>query len=132
MVRLAIHLPYETKIVGSVSYSWMYPIERSLCTLKQYFQNKAHPQGSIIEAYVMNKLGTFCSHYLSGMKTQFTRDEQNDDNIPDDEVIGEFKIFKQIIRSLSASSLQTPSQEEKRLFHRYILNNVDEILEYCK
>ncbi|KAA0041912.1 CACTA en-spm transposon protein [Cucumis melo var. makuwa] len=39
--------------------------------------------------------------------------------------------LKQKVRSLGVSSLRTLSQEEKR-FHWYILNNVDEILEYRK
>ncbi|TYK11066.1 uncharacterized protein E5676_scaffold73G00520 [Cucumis melo var. makuwa] len=87
MVHLAVHLPYETKITGPVSYSWMYPIERSLCTLKQYVRNKARPEGSIAEAYVMNKSSTFCSHYLRGIETRFTRDERNDDIIVENEVL---------------------------------------------
>ncbi|KAL0554972.1 hypothetical protein IC582_008903 [Cucumis melo] len=73
MVHLAVHLPYETKITGPVSYSWMYPIERGLRTLKQYVRNKARPEGSIAEAYVMNESSTFCSRYLRGIETRFTR-----------------------------------------------------------
>ena len=111
MVHLVTHLPNETKVANLVSYSWMYPIEISLRTLKQSVQNKAHPKGSIVEAYVMNESNTFCntdtfcSYYVSVIETQFTRDEQNDDFIPDDEVIGEFKIFKQKVQPLGASSL---------------------------
>ncbi|KAA0046599.1 uncharacterized protein E6C27_scaffold114G001400 [Cucumis melo var. makuwa] len=92
--------------VGYTMESWMYPIEISLRTLKQSVQNKAHPKGSIVEAYVMNESNTFCntdtfcSYYVSVIETQFTRDEQNDDFIPDDEVIGEFKIFKQKVQPL--------------------------------
>ncbi|KAA0051011.1 uncharacterized protein E5676_scaffold675G00870 [Cucumis melo var. makuwa] len=105
------------------SYSWMYLIERSLRTLKQYIQNKVHPKGSIVEAYVMNESCTYCSHYLSGIETRFTRDERNDDTIPKDELIDEFEIFKQKVRPLGASSLQTLSQKEKHLFHCYIFKN---------
>ena len=94
----------------------MYPIERSLCTLKQYIWNEVRLDGYIAEAYVMNESDTFCSRYLSGIKTRFTRDEQNDDTISDDEVIDEFKIFKQNVRPLGVSSLQTLSLEEKRSF----------------
>ena len=42
----------------------------------------------------MNESYTFCLQYLSGIETRFTRDEQNDDNILDDKVIGEFAIFR--------------------------------------
>ncbi|KAL0546349.1 hypothetical protein IC582_016257 [Cucumis melo] len=87
MVHLAVHIPYETKITGPVSYSWMYPIERILRTLKQYVRNKARPEGSIAEGYVMNESSTFCSRYLRGIETRFTRDERNDDTIVENEVI---------------------------------------------
>ena len=117
MVHLAIHLSYETKIADSISYSWMYPIERSLRTLKQYVRNKARPEGSIAEPYMMNESWTFCSQYLSGIETQCTRDEQNDDNISNDEVMGEFEVFIKKVWPLGASSIQTLSQEEKHLFH---------------
>ncbi|KAA0025990.1 CACTA en-spm transposon protein [Cucumis melo var. makuwa] len=73
---------------------------RSVC-------NKVCPEGSIVEAYVMNESCTFCSLYLSGIETRFTRDEKDDDTILEVE-------------------------EEKCLFYRYILNNVDEILKYRK
>ena len=132
MVHLVVHLSYEIKVTGLVSYSWMYLIERSLRTLKQYIRNKVHPEGSIVEAYVMNESCTYCSHYLSGIETRFTRDERNDDTTPKDKLIGEFEIFKQKVRPLGASSLQTLSQKEKHLFHCYIFKNVNEISEYHK
>ena len=40
MIHLAIHLPYEAKIVGPVCYSWMYPIEWSLRTWRIMFKLK--------------------------------------------------------------------------------------------
>ncbi|KAA0054539.1 hypothetical protein E6C27_scaffold24G003230 [Cucumis melo var. makuwa] len=65
----------------------MYPIERSLRTLKQYVRNKARPEGSIAEGYVMNESSTFCSRYLRGIETRFTRDERNDDTTVENEVL---------------------------------------------
>ena len=99
---------------------------------EKYVWNKERPKGSIVEAYVMNESNTFFSRYLTSIETWFTRDEWNDDTILEDEVIGEFKIFKQKVWPLSASSLRTLSQEEKRFFYWYILNNVDKISEYHK
>ncbi|TYK03698.1 CACTA en-spm transposon protein [Cucumis melo var. makuwa] len=97
-----------------------------------YVRNKVRPEESIAEAYVMNELSTFCSSYLSAIETRFTRDERNDDTILDDEVIGEVENFEQKVRPSGMSSLRTLSREEKRLFHWYIFNNVDEILEFRK
>ncbi|KAA0063909.1 CACTA en-spm transposon protein [Cucumis melo var. makuwa] len=78
----------------------------------------------------MNESSTFCSRYLRGIETRFTRDEGNDDTIIEDEVIGDFENFKQKVRLLGASSVRAISHEKKRLFHWYILNNADEISEY--
>ncbi|TYJ98100.1 zinc finger BED domain-containing protein DAYSLEEPER-like [Cucumis melo var. makuwa] len=55
VVHLAVHLPYEEKVTSLINYNWMYLNERSLCTLKHYVWNKARPEGSIIETYVMNE-----------------------------------------------------------------------------
>ncbi|XP_012840363.1 PREDICTED: uncharacterized protein LOC105960705 [Erythranthe guttata] len=54
MVHLAMHLPREVMLGGPVQYRWMYPIERYLGTLKGYVRNKARPEGSIAEAYIVN------------------------------------------------------------------------------
>ena len=64
MVYLAIHLSYEAMLAGLVQSRWMYPFERALGTYKQYVCNKARPEGSIVEAYVVNESLTFCSMYL--------------------------------------------------------------------
>ena len=55
MVHLVVHLPYETKVVGPISYSWMYPIGRNRRTVKQYVRNKARPDGFIVKGYLMNE-----------------------------------------------------------------------------
>ncbi|TYJ97044.1 uncharacterized protein E5676_scaffold506G001100 [Cucumis melo var. makuwa] len=103
----------DKKGFTSCRSGWMYPIERSLRTLKQYVINKACPKGSIAEAYVMNESSTFCSRYLRGIETRFTRDERHDDTIVEDEVIGDFEIFKQKVRPLGAPKVRAISQEEK-------------------
>ena len=46
--------------------------------------------------------------------------------------IDEFEVFVQKVRPLGVSRLRSISQEEKQLFHWYILGNVDEIAEYRK
>ena len=47
---------------------------------------------------------TFCSRYLSGIETQFYRDEENDDSIPKDEILGQFEVLVQKVRSLGKRS----------------------------
>ncbi|GKV13761.1 hypothetical protein SLEP1_g24743 [Rubroshorea leprosula] len=79
MVHLIMHLAEEVKLGGPVAYRWMCPIERFLLTLKNYVSNKAHPEGSIAEAYLSNECLTFCSRYLEGVETRFNRPLRNDD-----------------------------------------------------
>ncbi|CAL5394420.1 unnamed protein product [Camellia sinensis] len=79
MVHLAIHLPHEAILGGPVQYRWMYPIERLLGTLKGYVANRARPEGSIAEAYIVKECLTFCSMYLGGVETVFNREERNVD-----------------------------------------------------
>ncbi|KAA0047934.1 CACTA en-spm transposon protein [Cucumis melo var. makuwa] len=52
---------------------------------KDYVRNKARLERSIVEVYVMNESSTFCSRYLRGIETRFTRDGRNDDTIVEDE-----------------------------------------------
>ena len=42
----------------------MYLVERYLRTVKGYVRNKAHPEGSIAEAYIAEECLTFCSRVL--------------------------------------------------------------------
>ncbi|KAL0560127.1 hypothetical protein IC582_000521 [Cucumis melo] len=104
MVHLPVHLSWEARIVGPVGYSWMYPIERSLRYLKQYVRNKARPEGSIAEAYVINESLNFCSMYVRGIETRFNRGDRNNDDIDDEEInnCGQ-SIFSQHIRWLGGA-----------------------------
>ncbi|XP_042950023.1 uncharacterized protein LOC122282129 [Carya illinoinensis] len=61
MVHLAIHLPDEALLAGPVQYRWMYPFERYMGKFKRYVRNRAHPEGSIAEAYLHVECLTFCS-----------------------------------------------------------------------
>lgn len=64
MEHLPIHLVYEAKVGGPVQYRWMNPFERFLHTLKKKVKNKAHEEGSICEAYLLEETSIFCSHYF--------------------------------------------------------------------
>ncbi|KAF7139945.1 hypothetical protein RHSIM_Rhsim06G0120600 [Rhododendron simsii] len=79
MVHLAVHLPREAILGGPVHYRWMYPIERFLGTLKQFVSNRARPEGSIAEAYIVKECITFCSMYLDEVETVHNRPQRNED-----------------------------------------------------
>ncbi|KAL6327397.1 hypothetical protein AAG906_019710 [Vitis piasezkii] len=119
---VTVHLPREAKLAGPVSYRWMYPFERNLGTLKKYVRNKARPEGSIAEAYTVNEALTFCSMYLHGIETCFTRDERNEDN-REEQASGHLSIFSQQARPIGGRQLQQLSKEELEKAHWYVINN---------
>ncbi|KAF5442008.1 hypothetical protein F2P56_036986 [Juglans regia] len=80
MVHLVIHLVAECKLGGPVHYRWMYPVERYLHRLKFHVRNKAAPEGSIAEGYLLEELLTFCSRYLESAQTVFNRPSRNPDD----------------------------------------------------
>ncbi|GFS46240.1 hypothetical protein Acr_00g0100990 [Actinidia rufa] len=71
MVHLAIHLPREALLGGPVQYRWMYPFERFLGALKKFVSNRARPEGSIAEAYIVKewdherKMHNFYGHLIN-------------------------------------------------------------------
>ncbi|KAJ9566906.1 LOW QUALITY PROTEIN: hypothetical protein OSB04_002872 [Centaurea solstitialis] len=115
MVHLCLH-PNEAILGGPVHFRWMYPIERSMAVYKRYVRNRACPEGSIAEAYVVNEALTFCSMYFRGIETRFNRPERNDDR-PVGPPFG-----KRTTLSLDP--------QLKRKAEWYILNNCTEIEDY--
>ncbi|KAL6323438.1 hypothetical protein AAG906_039008 [Vitis piasezkii] len=87
-------------------------LDQNLGTLKKYVTNKARPEGSIAEAYTVNEALTFCSMYLHGIETCFTRDERNEDNLEE-----------QATRPIGGRQLQQLSKEELEKAHWYVINN---------
>uniref|UniRef100_A0A803N3I5 DUF4218 domain-containing protein n=1 Tax=Chenopodium quinoa TaxID=63459 RepID=A0A803N3I5_CHEQI len=72
----------EVKLGGLVQYRWMYPIERYLAHLKSHVANKAQPEGSIAEDYLLEETIRFCSRYLEGVKNVFNKPKRIDDDSP--------------------------------------------------
>lgn len=129
MVHLAVHLPHEAILRGPVHYRWMYPIERFLKTLKQYVCNKAHPEGSIAEAYIDTECLTFYSMYLEGIETRFNREERNYDGDHSKHVKG-LHVFTQKVRPLGAPQIIELSAKDFNKARYYVLNISEEISSY--
>lgn len=100
-------------------------VERYLAHLKSHVTNKAQPEGSIVEGYMLEETIMFCSRFLEGVKTIFNRPKRNDDDIPNSSnylynsggrVIGKEHNFKLDDKSLKQA-------------HRYVLLHCDEMKE---
>ncbi|GJT33273.1 hypothetical protein Tco_0923692 [Tanacetum coccineum] len=64
---------------GPIRPRWMFPFERYMKKLKGYVRNKAKPEGSIAEGYVVEEALTFSSHYFRDVTTKFNCLDRNVD-----------------------------------------------------
>ncbi|KAL6569968.1 hypothetical protein OROMI_014482 [Orobanche minor] len=95
----------------------------SLCEVKQSVRNKAHPEGSVAEAYITRECLTFCSMYLQGIETRFNRDERNSDIGTDDSLW----IFSQKCRHLGAAEYVQLSEDKFKDMQWFVFQNCEEI-----
>ena len=99
--------------------------------LKGFVANKAHPEGSIAEAYISKECTTFCLMYLNGFETVFNREERNDDG--GDHGLG-LAIFSQKVRPFGlinrAPDVPLHEREMAQWFVLYNSFDMEQYLEY--
>ncbi|XP_021850392.2 uncharacterized protein [Spinacia oleracea] len=123
MVHLLIHLVEEVKLGGPVHYRWMYPIERYLAFLKSHVSNKAQPEGSIAEGYLLWETISFCSRYLESVETIFNRPKRNEDGVPD---INNY-LYGSAGRVVGMKKNVRVDDKILKQAHRYVLLHSDEM-----
>jgi hypothetical protein len=64
MTHLVLHVVKELAICGLVHSRWMYPVERTLGTLKKYVRNRARPEASMASGYVLDETPGFVTEYM--------------------------------------------------------------------
>lgn len=91
--------------------------------LKSHVTNKAKPEGSIAEGFLLEETIRFCSRYLEGVKTIFNIPNRIDDDIPNSNDYlynsGGRVIGKEVSFRLDDKSLKQA--------HRYVLLHSDVI-----
>jgi hypothetical protein len=130
MVHLAVHLPEEAILRGLVHYGWMYPIERRLGYLKGTVCNRAKPEGSIAEAYVVDECVSYCSRYLTNIETRFNKKDRNNDGkrvTSSDEL----RVFSTAAKGLGASKLNLYDSEYDQMAW-CVLDNCREVEKYME
>jgi hypothetical protein len=65
MEHLIVHLPYEARVGGPVTFRWMYQPERYMHDLRLKVHNKAKVEGSIIEAHIIQEITNYFLGYFS-------------------------------------------------------------------
>ena len=63
-VHLLIHLVDEVELVGVVSCHWMFFLERYMKKLKGFVQQRAKPEGSMVEGYISYESFYYASEYI--------------------------------------------------------------------
>ncbi|KAM6574690.1 hypothetical protein CsatA_023017 [Cannabis sativa] len=102
VIHLVLHFPEEAILGGPIFMRWMYPFERYMKKLKNYVGNKARPEGSIKESYVVDEALTFCSMYFKGVKTRFNRLDRNEDEV----VPRKLSVFQSQCRPITKGNLR--------------------------
>ncbi|OMO91602.1 hypothetical protein CCACVL1_07067 [Corchorus capsularis] len=129
MVHLTIHLASEAKVAGPVQFRWMYFVECYLRRLKSYVRNKARPEGSIAEAYIVQECMHFCSRYLHGTETRLNHAGRNDGRNGVHSHSG-LQVFSQVGEPLLGDKYEELSLTEWVEARMYVLQNCDEITEF--
>ncbi|XP_035835092.1 uncharacterized protein LOC118483704 [Helianthus annuus] len=132
MMHLCVHLPQEAILGGPVQSRWMYPIERYLGHLKKYVGNKAKPEGSIAEGYVVEEAITFCSHYLRGVESKLDKRDRNVDKTSSDARSFALDIFRLNGRGIGKKEVHMlPTNLMKKAIW-FIFNNCQEVQPYLE
>nr|GEU49243.1 DNA-directed RNA polymerase subunit beta' [Tanacetum cinerariifolium] len=123
----------EAGVGGPVQYRWMYPFERYLYHLKKKVKNKSRVESSIYEAYIMEEILNFCSHYFEPhVLTNSTRVRRNDDggnvNVREDVL----SIFKHPVRPSGNSKHRYFNDDEYETTIFYVLQNCEEIQPFLR
>ncbi|KAK4394213.1 hypothetical protein Sango_1892100 [Sesamum angolense] len=113
----------KARVGGPVQYRWMYPFERFLRELKKKVKNKAHIEVSIVEAYIVEEIGWFTSHYFEPHVTcKRSRPSRNDDLTREHERISH-DIFNHPSRRSGSLKKRYATGQERHMMETYVLCN---------
>jgi hypothetical protein len=127
MQHLILHLPYEARMGGPVQFTWCYPIERILKTLRKKCKNKGKIEASIASAVSMQEVSNFTILYYS-------------ENLPSvhnpllrynaDENDSSLSLFRGQLGKAGASTNKLLTNVEWRKIMLYLLTNLEEVDPY--
>ncbi|KAI3852417.1 hypothetical protein MKW92_012733, partial [Papaver armeniacum] len=97
--------------------------------LKSYVRNKACPEGSMAEAYLIEESLTMLTRYLNSTETKFNRVSRNEDyeQPPSHEKL---VVFRQSGRPVGAETFGTIEDSEMQQIQLYALQNTAEVEPY--
>lgn len=112
------------------TYSLILCLLRFLHSLKEKVGNKAHPEGSICESYILQETSTFTSYYFeSHVQSRRTRVPRNDEG-SEDQLVQPISIFNQHGRAAGPQKRKFIVGKEKDAAHLHVLLNCEEVDPY--
>ncbi|KAL0307625.1 UNVERIFIED_CONTAM: hypothetical protein Scaly_2560700 [Sesamum calycinum] len=130
MKHLIVHLPYEEHVGGPAQYRWMYPFERFLWDLKMKVKNKAHVEASNVEAYIIEEISLFTSHYFALQILCKRNNPRRIDELCMNDTPIHQSIFNYLDRASSASKNRWVNGSEHHIIEMYILTNCEIVIPY--
>jgi hypothetical protein len=130
MIHLPVHLDEEAKLGGPTCYRWMYPVEWYLRTVKGYVRNKAHPEGSIVEGYILEECLTFCSRFLD-VDTKENRVDRHE-TVTVNKPPSSLSICSEMDYKKRGQTVDEIPPDEFRKMRHYIICNCDEARPYVE
>lgn len=112
MSHLPVHLVLELFILGPTQVRWMYPIERTMMTLKNHVKNRARPEASIAHGYLLEETMGYATSYMHGFDVVRRRVWDAD---PED--CAEFEVLQ------GAPVDFTLSRTQRDAIHKFVLRN---------
>ncbi|KAM3222023.1 hypothetical protein P3L10_021293 [Capsicum annuum] len=123
MIHLTVHLVDEVKKGGQVHYRWMYFVERLLGHFKSLVGNKAQPEGSIAESYIVEEALTLYSRYFVEIESMLNRPKRVNDEPSQNEAYEKSSMFPQQGKHVGGFIAEPLTHLEKTQAHRYVLLN---------
>lgn len=114
-LHLLVHLVDEVQIAGTVHARWMFFLERFMKTLKGFVRQRARPEGSMAEGWLVQESCVYISEYLAGKKQNImphlwsTKD--------DDRLTGKVPQGKGVLKLFD--------EEKRTKVHNYCMMNSD-------
>jgi Domain of unknown function (DUF4218) len=105
---------------------------RELRRLRKKVGNKAHPEGSMVEAYIIEETSNFCSIYFkSDVRTRLNQNLRHDDG---GEQVSEERasIFSYPGRPIGRRARRTIGEREWEVAQLYVLLNCPEVQDYVE
>ena len=105
-------------------------------SLKRFVRNRAHPEASIAESYIVKELLTFISMYLTEVTTKFNQRSRNYGGVPSDKE--DLLVFSMTVRPFGQIKQHLVKDkirmgiEELHKAHIFILTTCEEVDKYIE